>query len=167
MRRIFAMPPPGVSMPLNGTPWRLINKRRIAHAVIEAAPVDAPSRARCVPVALMNAPERRVVLGNIFEGVSHGPPLVTHAVQLPLAIQADVQNNRVVQRRDRLRSAGLSKQCKSNKSKPPRHLMKRAIVGAARQLVEPKAFWTAVGGGDCLSTLRLLVEGGHSSRRPS
>jgi hypothetical protein len=65
---------------------RLIYECGVAHTVIETDPIDPLSIARRIPIALVNAPKWRLVLGNVLQRTLHRTLLILHAALLPLAI---------------------------------------------------------------------------------
>lgn len=73
--------------------WR---KRRITNASVEADPVDPCRPSPGIVVAKVNSPQRRMSSGNILRGLHHGFALLVLAALLPLAIDANVENDRIV-----------------------------------------------------------------------
>jgi len=68
----------------------------------------------------VNAPQRRVGPGDELPRILHRALLLSHAALLPLAVDADIQRNRVLQRHDGScrRFAGDQK-CERNGKLPP------------------------------------------------
>ena len=65
--------------------------------MIEADPVDPISALACIPVTHLNAPVRRVRIGDKIERSLHRRVLLAHAILLPLAVHANVECNGVIE----------------------------------------------------------------------
>lgn len=74
-------------------------ERRIADAMVETDPIDSLIAAAGVAVAQLDSPRRRPCLANEAEPPLHRLSLGRHAVHVPAARQADVEQGRVVERR--------------------------------------------------------------------
>src|SRR3954469_2079543 len=74
--------------------------------MIETDPVDALPLARCVAVAELDSPGRRMLLADEFERTLHRVLLVGDAFAFPAADEADVEEHRIVERRGRVRLSG-------------------------------------------------------------
>ena len=74
-------------------------ERRVADAMVEADPIDAATTARGIAIAQLHPPLRRLAIGDISQGALHGGALPLHAACLPLAVDPDIQRNRIVEHR--------------------------------------------------------------------
>jgi hypothetical protein len=64
--------------------------------MVETDPVDAVSAAAGIAIAKLDSPMRRPARGNEAERLGHCAPLLRDATRLPLACDADVEDDGIV-----------------------------------------------------------------------
>jgi len=74
-------------------------KVRVADAAVEADPIDASGTPPGVSIAKVDPPQGRVRSGDVLCGVHHRTALPVLAALLPLAVDPDVENDRIVKGR--------------------------------------------------------------------
>ena len=84
-------------------------KLRIADAAIEPDPVHARLTAAGVAIAKMDPPQRRVRLRDELSGVAERFHLLPLAALLPLAVDPDIESDRIVKGR-----SGAPFRCRCN-----------------------------------------------------
>src|SRR6185295_4494654 len=110
-------------------PRRNRPKHGVANAIVETDPVDPQALTAGVAIAHLHAPQGQRSLLHIFERALHRLGLGFDAALLPLAIDADVQLDRVTQRRTRMGSPAKCGQCKDSKEKPGLHALSMPLAG--------------------------------------
>ena len=111
---------------------------RIADAAVKADPVDAGRTAPGVSIAQVNPPQGRVRLGDELSGVHHRTSLPLFAALLPLAVDSDVENHRVIEGRHRRRLWLRTDQRQQGQSNFRPHDVKTDIGGAKPQVTQIK-----------------------------
>jgi hypothetical protein len=74
-------------------------KARVADAAVESDPIDAGGTAPGISIAKVNAPQGRMRRGNELSSVHHRASLSLFAALLPLAVDSDVKDHRIIERR--------------------------------------------------------------------
>lgn len=85
-------------------------------------------------IAQLQLPGRRIGLLEIFERALHRPRLRLHAALLPLAVDADIERDRVAERRTRVRRRRERGQCNDSNRKRPPHMVSMPSVAANGKL---------------------------------
>jgi hypothetical protein len=99
----------------------------VADTMIEADPVQPSRSTSCIPVAQMKAPHRRMFATNELARGPHGLEFEAFTALLPSAIDPDIQDNRVVDRRHRTRIRRCNKEGQKDHWSLRRHLFETDI----------------------------------------
>ena len=102
--------------------------------MIKTDPVDPVSAAAGIMIAQLDSPLRRPLLADEAQRARHRVSLLRHAARLPLAIDADVERDGIMQDRARLRARGSRKNRQCGRRQNPLHrLCNDTAPGACRK----------------------------------
>lgn len=111
---------------------------RVADTVVEADPVDPGGSPPGVSIAEVDAPQGRVRRGDELGGMDHRVALLLLAGSLPLAIDPDVEDHRVIKGRHRGRLRPRTDQRQHGQSNFRPHDVKTGIGRRKPQVAEIK-----------------------------
>lgn len=106
---------------------------RVADAMVETGPIDARGAPRCISVAQMNAPNREMGSSDVTPGIRHRVQLLSLASLLPLAIDADIESDWIMEGRDGACPSGRRKQSEREQRELPPHRTRTDITGVQGQ----------------------------------